>query len=298
MGDMDRLPSVRETGLFSGSLVLSVGLHAALAALVLLGSGGQKPAPPPVLTVSLVAPEAGRPGPGGPPGPASPPGAPKAAPGPPPAALAPPAPPLAPKPRKAAKRPAAPVSRLQPEKALTPLPQRPPPPPEGPAPIAPLTSAAQRPVSPPSLGQPPGAPSGGPGGTGGPGGAATDSGPASSAILGSGQGGPGGGGNPAAAQHRYLKIIRARILAQREYPYLARQRHQEGVVRLRFTLSPAGVLSQGVQVVKPSGFALLDEQARQCVRAAAPFPPLPLDLQRERLTIELPIIYKLSELVR
>jgi len=79
---------------------------------------------------------------------------------------------------------------------------------------------------------------------------------------------------------------------------MARQRRQEGVVHLRFTLSPAGALSQGVQVVKASGVHQLDEQAQQCVQAAAPFPPFPLDLQRERLTIELPVIYKISELER
>ena len=42
-----------------------------------------------------------------------------------------------------------------------------------------------------------------------------------------GQRGPGGGGHPAAAQSTYLKLIRARILAQRQYPYMARQRRQE-----------------------------------------------------------------------
>jgi protein TonB len=79
---------------------------------------------------------------------------------------------------------------------------------------------------------------------------------------------------------------------------MSRQRRQEGMVRLRFTLSPAGTLSQGVEVVKASGFSLLDKQARQCVLAAAPFPPFPRDLKRDRLTVDLPIIYKISELDR
>jgi outer membrane biosynthesis protein TonB len=51
-------------------------------------------------------------------------------------------------------------------------------------------------------------------------------------------------------------------------------------------------------VIKASGFNLLDEQARQCVLAAAPFPPFPLDLRRQRLCVELPILYKISELER
>jgi protein TonB len=113
--------------------------------------------------------------------------------------------------------------------------------------------------------------------------------------LGFGKGGKGGGGNMVKARRNYLKLIRARILAKRKYPHLARQRHQEGIVRLRFTLSAAGSLSHGVQVVKPSGFQLLDNQAQQCVQAAAPFPPFPPDLKRERLTVVVPIVYKLTE---
>jgi len=123
------------------------------------------------------------------------------------------------------------------------------------------------------------------GGSGGP----------TTAVLGYGQGSGGGGGNPLKAQKHYLKLIRARILAQRAYPHLARHRRQEGVVHLRFTLSPAGALSQGPQVVKPSGFNLLDDQARQCVQAAAPFPPFPPDLKRDRLTVEVPIVYHLTD---
>jgi protein TonB len=89
--------------------------------------------------------------------------------------------------------------------------------------------------------------------------------------------------------------VRARILAQRHYPPLARQRHQEGVVRVRFRLSAAGTLCQEVRVVRPSGFSLLDAQARQCVAAAAPFPPFPPELSRDYLTVEVPIVYRLTD---
>ena len=121
------------------------------------------------------------------------------------------------------------------------------------------------------------------------------SGAPSTAVLGYGQGSTGGGVNPVKAQNDYLKLIRARILGKRAYPHLARRHQQEGVVRLRFTLSPAGALSQGVKVVKPSGFQLLDDQARQCVLAAVPFPPFPPNLKRNSLTVEVPIVYKLTD---
>jgi TonB family protein len=69
----------------------------------------------------------------------------------------------------------------------------------------------------------------------------------------------------------------------------------EGEVRLRFILTHNGALSRGVQIVKPSGFSVLDEQASQCVLAAAPFPPFPPDLRRDSLIVEVPIIYCLKD---
>jgi len=302
------LNPVRERGLFSGSLALSVGLHAALAVLVLLLAGGRPLAPPPVLTVSLVAPPAAHPGPGGSPGAAGAPGPKAGTPKKPAAAPAatraqPAPPPTKPKPRKAKKQATPPVPRPQPQpqQALTP-PPRVVPEPSPPAPPTPPTPAPPRATaSLPSPTPAPGLSRGAPSGTAAAGrvaaGPGSGTGTTSSAVLGYGQRGLGGGGH-AAAQSHYLKLIRARILAQRQYPYMARQRRQEGVVRLRFTLSAAGALSQGVQVVQPSGHNLLDEQARQCVLAAAPFPPFPRGLQRERLAVELPIIYKISELER
>lgn len=113
---------------------------------------------------------------------------------------------------------------------------------------------------------------------------------------GGGQGPPGGGsGSLAAVQNRYLGLIRTRILAHRHYPPIARARQMEGEVRLRFTLNHTGSLSREVQVVKPSGFSVLDEQAVQCVRAAAPFPPFPPELRKDSLTVEVPIVYRLKD---
>jgi len=121
------------------------------------------------------------------------------------------------------------------------------------------------------------------------------------AGTGSGSGGAGGvgsgsGRSPVEAQRQYLSVIRSRILAKRHYPPLSRQRREEGVVRLRFTLSAGGTLAHGVQMVQPSGFHLLDSQAQQCVMAASPFPPFPPELRRDCLTVEVPIVYKLTEM--
>ena len=118
-----------------------------------------------------------------------------------------------------------------------------------------------------------------------------------SGSVGTGPGTGGGGSKTlAVAQTQYLSLIRARILAHRQYPPLAKARSMEGEVRLRFIITQSGALSRGVQVVKPSGFSVLDEQASQCVLAAAPFPPFPPALQRDSLTVEVPIVYRLKDL--
>ena len=309
-----RLRSGTEAGLFSGSLALSLGLHLLLAASVLMGIGFQKPAAPPVLTVSLVAPEPVVPAPapvqasapaGGQAGTAGAPSVPPA----PVKKVASPPPPLKEKPRK---RQAPPAAEPEPEEVWPVIPRRPAPPPppvaKAPAP-APTVLPYTRPV-PPAPAIPAAAPSsprttdvgvavrGGSGATAGQTQAGAGSGGSSSAALGYGKSvgdGRGDAANSAKAQSAYVNLIRSRILSRRQYPHLARQRREEGVVRLRFTLSAGGSL-QGVQVVAPSGSQLLDDQGRHCVLSAGPFPPFPLDLRRDTLTLEVPIVYKLTEM--
>jgi len=261
--------------LFFGSLLLSLGLHLGLAGLGVMTGWGRSLPPPTILEVNLVA----APGPG--------PAADNGTPGKGGAAAVTPAPPKvkkAPGPRRSriALAPSPPVRPLKKEEASPPL-----------TPKADSTALA--------LATPPMVP--GPLPPGMSAGSSTSLGGNGAGEVGAGSGGTGvgersggqglGGAGPAQAQ--YLSLIRARILARRHYPHLARQRHQEGVVRVRFRLSPAGALSQGVEVVRPSGFGLLDEQARQCVLAAAPFPPFPSELPRDHLTIEVPIVYHLTE---
>ena len=288
-----RLGQQRVTGFSPGSLMISLGMHALLAALVLYAGGLQKPAAAPVLTVSLVSAAPLQPGLGGEQGtPAA--GSGRAAP-----LEVPKAPPKKkPAPNKPPRKKAPAYEAAEPEKSAAVLPLRP----TAPLPVkAPPPPAKTALVAPPSTS---GVSSLNPGGAAA--GTAGAAGPSRAGLGGGGgpgSGGSGGGGDGkgdgralAQVQRHYLNLIRTRILAKRSYPLLARQRRQEGTVRLRFTLSPAGRLAEGVQVVKPSGFELLDEQARQCVLAAAPFPPFPEELKRPSLTVELPIVYKLTEL--
>jgi protein TonB len=275
----------------AGSLVLSLALHVALVVLVLM-AGWQRPsATSTILEVSLVAPL---------------PGDSSAAPGKPASGgltQAQPAPAVKPVLKsqiavKTAKNPLPPPGKKR-RKRLAALPPSSPVKAEA---VAPQPQPAASPV--PTYAALPTRASGSdsegkvtPGGSRD-GGASNTAGSASGLGRGSGRGhgnqGSGSGGL-VAAQSQYLGLIRARILAHRHYPPIARARHMEGVVHLRFTLSNSGTLNRGVQIVKPSGFSVLDQQASQCVLAAAPFPPFPPELRRNSLTVEVPIVYRLKD---
>jgi protein TonB len=269
--ELDMAPHAEDRNQFLGGFCLSLLLHLwAVGALSLgvLSTWGRTYSPPPVLEVSLVA--------GLPPGEKLNP----APPGPAGAATSRPAPQKPPKKKApAAKKNPKPEPRLV--KAPAPRPAAASVAPRAPLPgPAPAAAASGRANSSGALAYHPSTASA-------PGAALTGSG-----LGGGGSGGTGGGGS---AFGRYLGLVRARILAHRHYPPQARERRQEGVVRLRFTLSPTGAVQPGVTVVQPSGVNSLDEQAKTCVLTAAPFPPFPPELKQDHLSIEVPIAYKLME---
>lgn len=95
----------------------------------------------------------------------------------------------------------------------------------------------------------------------------------------------------AALRGRYLGQLRARVLARREYPRLARRAGLEGTVCLRIVVDAAGRLAQ----LRPTcaAPAPLVEAALSAVRASAPFGPLPSGLGSE-LILDLPMVFQLD----
>lgn len=81
-------------------------------------------------------------------------------------------------------------------------------------------------------------------------------------------------------------VIQAAIERTKHYPRLARERGIEGEVRLRFRLNSAGIV-ESVEVVKSSGYEILDSASVQAVYRAAPMPSV-------NGWIEVPIAYVLK----
>jgi protein TonB len=66
-------------------------------------------------------------------------------------------------------------------------------------------------------------------------------------------------------------VIISSLERVKTYPRMARERGIQGVVRVRFKLRPAGDV-ETVEIVKSSGYDVLDTASIQTVYRAAPMP--------------------------
>lgn len=91
----------------------------------------------------------------------------------------------------------------------------------------------------------------------------------------------------------YFDMMRVKIEANKLYPENARQRHQEGKVRVYFIIGPEGeVLS--LKIVKGSRYKALNRAALEAVKKSAPFPKPPSSLFKGDLKLELTIQFELT----
>jgi protein TonB len=74
---------------------------------------------------------------------------------------------------------------------------------------------------------------------------------------------------------------------------MARRRQLQGIVVMVFTISSGGQI-ESYRVGRASGHDLLDEAAKETIRRVGHFPPFPADLNRQKLTIEIPLAFRLS----
>jgi len=80
--------------------------------------------------------------------------------------------------------------------------------------------------------------------------------------------------------------LHSALESAKTYPRLARERGIEGTVLVRFKVLPSGDID-GVNVVKSSGAAVLDEASVKTVYRAAPMPYV-------KGWVEVPMVYELK----
>lgn len=96
-----------------------------------------------------------------------------------------------------------------------------------------------------------------------------------------------------AALAAYGKSVAGAVAAQQKYPRLAMMRKWQGTALLQLELAADGQL-RDIRVISSSGHDILDQQALDMVRAALPLPPLPASLTERPLTIEVPVVFRLT----
>ena len=90
--------------------------------------------------------------------------------------------------------------------------------------------------------------------------------------------------------NRWLKIKVESIL---KYPELAAMSGYQGTLYIKFDILKDGSLGV-VEVLKSSGYKILDDEAVRAIRASAPFQPLPDNLGMERYSIRAAVIFYLG----
>jgi len=101
----------------------------------------------------------------------------------------------------------------------------------------------------------------------------------------------GKGGKPGAA-NGYLGDLMGWLRKHKKYPPELKKKKQQGVVEVKFSIDRNGELLSSA-IHKTSGNPLLDEAALQMLAAASPMPSIPEALDRDTLTLVIPVEYSL-----
>jgi protein TonB len=119
-------------------------------------------------------------------------------------------------------------------------------------------------------------------------------GPPSIGPPGTGLGGSGGGtgrGNPSALGAYKAKVQR-KLERYKKYPPRARSERQEGTATVRFTINRNGQVVR-FELIKSSGYPILDDEVAALLRRVAPLPELPAEIPDPTVTLTAPIQFAL-----
>jgi protein TonB len=120
--------------------------------------------------------------------------------------------------------------------------------------------------------------------------------PLSVAAKGTGTGTSVTPGNDPKAKQReadYFALVSAHLNRRKQYPREAKQARQQGVVTVRFTVDRGGNVS-ATSIKRSSGHTLLDQATLDLLIRVSPLPRMPSSMQRDSVTIAVPIEYSLK----
>ncbi len=90
----------------------------------------------------------------------------------------------------------------------------------------------------------------------------------------------------------YFSRLMTWLNRHKEYPAALKKAKKQGTVTLRFSINRRGEILDS-RILKGSGFPALDQAALGILARAAPLPGIPADMDRDELTISVPVEYSL-----
>ena len=91
----------------------------------------------------------------------------------------------------------------------------------------------------------------------------------------------------------YWKAVQIRLARNKRYPRKAKRRQMQGVTLVELTLLASGKV-ESYQVLKSSGFPLLDQAAIKMIEKSAPFPQFPASITEPQMTRQIPVHFNLK----
>jgi protein TonB len=92
----------------------------------------------------------------------------------------------------------------------------------------------------------------------------------------------------------YNRWLKLKVESMLRYPELAAMSGYQGTLYIKFDIMKDGSLGN-LELLKSSGYKILDDEALRAIRASAPFQPLPDDWRMERYSIRAAVLFYLNE---
>ncbi len=103
---------------------------------------------------------------------------------------------------------------------------------------------------------------------------------------------PAASAAPAGPPPSYLGRLQAWLERHKDYPPQARQQRQQGTALLHFVMDRSGRVTR-YNIVRSSGYQLLDSEVTNMIQRASPLPAIPAEMTISQLELTVPVRFNL-----